>query len=406
MRFIDLFISAVWSFTARPGRMGALCVALACTLASVATLAAVVQGYSKEIETLNFGDLARSIVIRENLVMFDRFGPPSLDHARAVQERVEGVTGAVAWRHSFATVRHQSNELNLPLYGVLDLGGQVPASLAPGEGRSFTPAELTENYPGERRVCLLGAAARRKLCGEGRTCGISEIRINGVECKIIGVLPAPQRVTDYRLANAVITPFFSAARIFERGGSTGIREAERIEFRIGEDAKLASVRSAVGIELRSLYGAPVSAPAPFEFDDNSGAAEVLSRQRSTFARLLLIVIATAGVGGFVTFTSVMASMVNERRREISLRTAYGARAEDIVLQFMAEAAMVAAVGAALASALSLGLGQVLGRLGDAPVSVNGAVLGLASGLALLIALAAALPIALGAVERRAAADRS
>jgi ABC-type antimicrobial peptide transport system permease subunit len=185
-----------------------------------------------------------------------------------------------------------------------------------------------------------------------------------------------------------------------------MREAERIELRVAEGADLAAVRTAVALELRSLYGAPVSAPAPFEFDDNSGAADLLSRQRDTFARLLLIVIATAGVGGFVTFASVMAAMVNERRREISLRTAYGARADDIVWQFLVEATLVAIFGAALASALSWGLGKALGYLGDAPVSMNGAVLALASSLAVLIALAAALPIAVGAVERRPAADRS
>src|SRR5260370_11760052 len=83
-------------------------------------------------------------------------------------------------------------------------------------------------------------------------------------------------------------------------------------------------------------------------------------------RNLTGVIATAMVGvvsvflviGGVVIMNVMLATVTERTREIGIRKAMGARRGDILLQFLIEAAVMAAVGGAIGLAGAYGIGGV------------------------------------------------
>ncbi len=400
MRAADNLRTAAWAFKARPARMGALCVALACTLISVSTLASVVAGYSRQIEEYTFGDLARRISIQENTFLLDRFGPPRIEHLRALQKRVPELAGASAWRSTRVTVKHAKTEISLPLLGVYSETGAGLATLIVAQGRSFSTEELGEAYRGERRICVLGAFARRQLCKENLACGIDSIRVNGVQCAVIGVLQAPHGLAEQSLSDAVITPFFSAARLFERDSEIDVRGAERLELTVREATKTDAVRERVAQEMRALYGSPLSAPPPFQFANDASSLELLANQRTAFAGLLLVVITAAGVGGFVSFAGIMAGMVNERRREIALRSAFGARASDIVWQVLTEAALLALSAALVAALVTTGIVLLLDRFGSAPVALDGTVLALTSVLAVIISLTAAYPVARSAIERR------
>src|SRR5260370_1467703 len=75
------------------------------------------------------------------------------------------------------------------------------------------------------------------------------------------------------------------------------------------------------------------------------------------------VIATAMIGvvsvflviGGVVIMNVMLSTVTERTREIGIRKALGARHQDILLQFLVEATVIAAVGGAIVVGLAYGI---------------------------------------------------
>jgi len=71
------------------------------------------------------------------------------------------------------------------------------------------------------------------------------------------------------------------------------------------------------------------------------------------------------VGGIVIMNIMLAS-VTERTREIGTRKAIGARRRDILLQFLVESAILAAVGGAMGVGLALGLNPVVEALVDLP----------------------------------------
>jgi putative ABC transport system permease protein len=91
------------------------------------------------------------------------------------------------------------------------------------------------------------------------------------------------------------------------------------------------------------------------------------------------------VGG-IGIMNIMLVSVTERTREIGLRKAVGARARDILLQFVVEALVLSGVGGLLGLALGSLIPLVITALGilDAPVTVS--TMGIAVGFALAVGL--------------------
>src|SRR2546426_5439337 len=75
------------------------------------------------------------------------------------------------------------------------------------------------------------------------------------------------------------------------------------------------------------------------------------------------------VGGIVIM-NIMLMAVAERTREIGLRKSLGARRRDILRQFLAESATLAAIGAVLGVATGIGLSVALNAATPLPASVS------------------------------------
>ncbi len=112
----------------------------------------------------------------------------------------------------------------------------------------------------------------------------------------------------------------------------------------------------------------------------------MTRQSRTFAYLLLALGAISLVGGGVGVMNVMLMNVSERRREIGIRMALGARQRDIRNLFLLEAVTLTAVGALCGAVLGMSAAWLYAWLSGWEFALAAAALPLGVGSTLLVGL--------------------
>jgi putative ABC transport system permease protein len=91
------------------------------------------------------------------------------------------------------------------------------------------------------------------------------------------------------------------------------------------------------------------------------------------------------VGG-IGVMNIMLVSVTERTAEIGLKKALGARKSRIMLQFLAEAAVLTSLGGIIGVLAGIGLSQVISKMSDIPVAVSVPASVLAVAFSMLIGL--------------------
>jgi putative ABC transport system permease protein len=214
-------------------------------------------------------------------------------------------------------------------------------------------------------VVLLGAGPAEALFGASQGVG-RHIRIAGREYRVIGV-------TEPRAIAGAVGP---GADNFALVPSTNFRKL------YGPDAGDANmvVKAADGVAVETLvrdvealmrirHGLRAHEPNDFDVLTQESVME-LWRQISTAIFMVLVALSSVAlmVGG-IGVMAIMLVSVTERTREIGIRKAIGARRGDILWQFLAEAAALAAAGGAIGVALGSGIGYVIYLATGFPVSL-------------------------------------
>jgi putative ABC transport system permease protein len=248
------------------------------------------------------------------------------------------------------------------------------------QGRFFTEAENAART----RVAVLGWDARANLFPDsvnpvGRT-----IRIGSVMFEVIGVL-ASKGVSVEGTAtedDRIIVPL-----------ETALRRLFNVDYvkLIYLEATSADATGSAGDDaaaiLRVRHDLPAGGRDDFTIQNQRVLLAAELAAKTSFQRLIMGLGFLSLVVGGVGILSIMLLSVRERRNEIGLRIALGARRRDLLVQFLAEALMLAGAGGVL--------GMLLGVAGAALVSSATAWDARVSGTAIVIAVSSVVAIGIG-----------
>jgi ABC-type antimicrobial peptide transport system permease subunit len=278
------------------------------------------------------------------------------------------------------------------------------------EGEAFTDRDVLNS----NKVCLIGQTLARELF-QGESPIGKEIRVKNVSFRVVGVLSAkganmmgsdqddillaPWTTIKYRVTGSTLSnPNQSAASSTSSTVNTLNRlypsEAPSIYPKPSEaqaannpltvrfaniDQLLIAARGPEDIPaaiqqmteiLRERHRIRDGQPDDFTVRDMTEMTNTLSSTSRLMTNLLLCVAMISLVVGGVGIMNIMLVSVTERTREIGLRMAVGARARDILRQFLVEAVVLCLVGGAAGILLGHGGSRLVELLLRWPVATS------------------------------------
>jgi len=253
------------------------------------------------------------------------------------------------------------------------------------EGEPFTETDVLRGAG----VCLLGQTVAHELFGQESPIG-KEVLVHGVALKVVGLLRrkgsnmmgrdqdnyviAPWTTVKFRLygAKSAFSQNTAAAasslnqvntlsniypnqqlQLYSQQSATQAADTPQLMRFTDLDDIYVSVRSTAQIPkvideitqlLRARHKLRDGQPDDFRVRNWTEMGELLGSTTTRMTNLLLCVALIALLVGGVGIMNIMLVSVTERTREIGLRMAVGARARDILRQFLTEAVLLCLLG--------------------------------------------------------------
>jgi len=217
------------------------------------------------------------------------------------------------------------------------------------EGRGFTEQDDER----AAHVAIIGTDIRDNLFPGIDPLG-QELRADGMPYTVIGVAEKQGSTFGQSQDNWVGVPLSSYQKTY------GTAKTLTIYVKAGSaGAALQEAGDEVRVLMRSKRHDAPGAPDSFELDVNNTLVGFFSTVADWFGAVAgAIAFISLIVGGIVIMNMMLVS-VTERTREIGIRKALGARARDVMLQFLVESGAMALLGGFFGVMIGIALAQVV-----------------------------------------------
>jgi ABC-type antimicrobial peptide transport system permease subunit len=300
----------------------------------------------------------------------------------------------------------------VPLY----IYGTTPEFLKIRDWESFAEGNpfSAQDVSAQREVCVLGQTIVRELFADESALG-KKVRINNKPFTVVGVLSlkganmmgldqddivlAPWTTIKFKVAgqststanqssstastiapapgqqpagtvNTLSTvypgtdtryPAPSATQMADQPALVRFTNVDQILVQATSAEEIPQAVAQINELLRERHHIRPGQPEDFNVRDMTEMSKALGRTSDRMSGLIVLIALVSLIVGGVGIMNIMMVSVTERTREIGLRMAVGARARDILWQFLVEAALLCFLGGVV--------GIVLGRLSSWGVSV-------------------------------------
>ena len=344
------------------------------------TMLGVVIGVASVIATFAIGQGAKATVqeqirsLGSNVIMVFS-GPMQSGGVRSATSAAQGLTAedAVAIGRECPSVRFASPTTRTQAQVVFEeqnwnttiQGGDenylTVRDWPVADGRVF----IVSDVRAAAKVCIIGTTVARELFGDANPVG-STIRIKNLPFQVIGTLASKGSTSwGQDQDDIIVAPLTTVQQKLQgsrlRIGSILVSAASEdlVDQAIDEISSL----------LRQRHRLQMGEPDDFMVRSQ---AEIASTAASTSQAMTLLLSSIALVSllvGGIGIMNIMLVSVTERTREIGVRRALGARGGDILVQFLAESALVSLIGGAVGVGLGIGVAKLVSRVAQWPTLI-------------------------------------
>ena len=203
-------------------------------------------------------------------------------------------------------------------------------------GRIFTESEVERAVP----VAFIGADIADSLYPRIDPLG-RELRVGNRTFTITGVAKKRGSVFGFSRDNFVKIPITLHRRIY------GARNSINISVKVADPARMQDAMDEARLILRGRHHLKYDEDDDFGILSSEGLNELWENLTKIIFRVAVFVVGVSLVVGGIVVMNIMLVSVIERRREIGLRKAVGARSRDIRLQFLIESVVLTCAGGAI-----------------------------------------------------------
>ncbi|HYV31386.1 MAG TPA: ABC transporter permease, partial [Candidatus Binatia bacterium] len=223
-----------------------------------------------------------------------------------------------------------------------------------------------QDVRGATKVAVLGSVTAEELFGDEDPVG-QIFRINNVPFTVLGVLTSKgTSAGGYDQDDDIIVPYTTAMKRLI-GHQTNLR---RINIQAASAEALAEVQTRIVELLRHRHRIEPEKEDDFSVRSQLEINELATATARTMTLLLGAIASVSLVVGGIGIMNIMLVSVTERTREIGIRMAVGARARDILRQFLVEAFTLSSLGGQIGIALGIVTSKLLSALAHWPTLVS------------------------------------
>jgi putative ABC transport system permease protein len=264
--------------------------------------------------------------------------------AKAIASQVSGLLAVAAEARSSATVVLDGRNWNSSITGSSN-DWLITGNWTLSDGRSFTNDEQRAGSA----VCLIGQTVQRELFANRPAVGVL-IRVKQITCEVIGVLASKgQGAFGNDQDDLVLMPLYTLQRRV-----TGNTRVNTLLVSMQDGSNPERVKASLTQLLRERRKLAEGDEDNYNVLDTKQLGDTFASTTKVMTTLLGAVAAVSLLVGGIGIMNIMLVSVTERTREIGLRLAIGAMEGEVLLQFLIEAVVLAAIGGLIGMVLALG----------------------------------------------------
>jgi putative ABC transport system permease protein len=291
-----------------------------------------------------------------------------LEDAKAIEEQVPTVRRVAPQITLAEVVQSGSLTASVTVTGVTPEFLPV-RSFEIAQGRFFSASDLE----GVRNVTVIGPDLKDKLMPTGSALG-RQLRIRDQSFEVIGVMEPKGAVFGSNQDETAYVPLTTmVSRLSGRDPLYGV-VLSFISVEAIDEKSTGAASFQITNLLRQRHR--ILREDDFAVRSQKDAQQIVGTITGGLTLMLAAIGAVSLLVGGIGIMNIMLVSVSERTEEIGLRKALGARSGDVLLQFLVESLVLAALGGVIGSTVGVGTVALVAALTPLPAAIEaGTVLG-------------------------------
>lgn len=329
-------------------------------VAAVVTMVTLGQGATEMVKS-QISNLGSNLIVVRAGQGWNALGAAlfSKMDVRAIQEQIVGLKSVAPLATANAPTIYLETAKTYDVQGTTVEYFDV-ANWKIKDGRFFTDSEVVE----AAAVCVIGETIRKELFGTGDAIG-KKIRVRNTSLMVIGTTVVKgQGGFGDDLDDNIIVPITTLQRRIN--GQPSSQNINQVMISAEDGYPSSAILADITMLMRERRNLDDNQENNFSVYDTRQIADAVSSSTRVMTSLLGAVAGVSLLVGGIGIMNIMLVSVTERTREIGIRLAIGARAREVLLQFLVEAVTLSSVGGVAGILLAYGLCEVLAKVVGAP----------------------------------------